>query len=47
MRVFSEFVEALPGLSPAQLVTMVILAAFALAAFAIYAVCQAVRERGK
>jgi hypothetical protein len=47
MRVFSDFAEILPGLSPAQLVATVILAAFALAAFAIYAVCQVVRERGK
>jgi hypothetical protein len=47
MRVFSDFAEILPGLSPAQMVTAVILAAFALSAFAIYAVCQIARERGK
>jgi len=47
MRDFSDGVEALAGLSPAQLVTVVILAAFVLAGFMVHTVCRTLRERRK
>ena len=47
MGVFSNFAEAYPGLSADQLGALIVLAAFGLAAFAIYAVFQIARERKK
>ena len=47
MRLFSVFAEILPGLTTAQLGAVIILAAFGLAGFAIYAVFQIAKERGK
>ena len=47
MRVLSHMAEILPGLISAQPGTVVILAAFGLSAFAIYAVVLIARERRK
>lgn len=47
MSAISELTGVLPSLSGAHLLAVVILGAFALAAFAIHAVCQVAKGRRK